>query len=389
MIKLLFTIAALVLTFGCGPNTEKTAPTVGPKAKPELFLYVTNVDNLRLREKPNQSSEVIAQLKEGAVLEGAGNESTNQELIELRGIPRRAPFYQVTAATGAKPMGWAFGGALTCVYAGPRSGSPDAARIEQFAQFITTLNPKDLDSGAKAWHFVETDLANASQPLLDAAFVLLERFLERMKTEGEFYLLTEKQPFTADDGRDIFTDKFDHSKYPLTAKLYAAGFRMVMGEGTLFPVVNWGRFQEYFGPRTTHTMQKYINQRVAQQNTPMYDDGKLLIPLEKMADVAVFWEKFNRENPFFPLGEQARESERWLRLALIIGNDYAPVFSGDSSQVGQNYRSAWEYIQQVHPNTQLAQTAKEMAGLCAAEGWKRSQKVQDFIVKSVDAPVEE
>ncbi|MFN0015891.1 MAG: hypothetical protein ACKVU2_15215, partial [Saprospiraceae bacterium] len=342
LILLLFAIAVLVPTFGCGPNAEKSAPAAGPYAKPELFLYVTNVDNLRLREKPNQSSEVIAQLKEGTVLESSGNESTNQEKIELRGISRRAPFYQATALTGNKPMGWVFGGALTCVYAGARSGSPDAARVEQFAQYLNTLNPKELESGSKAWHFVENDLADASQTLLDAAFILLERFLERMKTEGEFYTLTEKHTFTSDDGREIFTDKFDHSKYPLTARLFAAGFRMVIGEGTLFPVVNWGRFQEYFGPRVTHPMQKYINQRCAQQNTPMYDEGELLIPLEKMADVAVFWEKFNRENLYFPLGDHSRESETWLRNSLVFGNDSSPVFSGDSSLVGQNYRSAWE-----------------------------------------------
>jgi len=375
----LFVAAAVAAFFlGCKSDAPKTAPTAGPAAKPEVFLYAVNVDNLRLRDKPNQKSTVIAQVKEGAMLEGVGNESTNQEEIELRGIPYRAPYYQVTALSGDKPSGWAFGGALVCVYAGSRKDSPDAARIGAFAEYLKTLDPKDIASGGKAWGFVETELADASRPLADAAFILLERFLRRMEMEGEFYKMTEKVPFTEADGRDIYTDRFNHDKYPTTAQLAANGFRLVFGEGAIFPVVNWGRFQDYFGPRATHPLQKFINQRTAQQNTPMYDDGGLLIPLEKVADVAVFWEKFNRENPHFPLGDQCRESERWLRIVLTSGSDNTPVFSNETQTVGEDFRSVWDYIQQAHPNTELAKLTKQMAELCAAEGWKRTPKVQDF-----------
>jgi len=377
-LRLSVAAALTALFFACKSDAPKTAPDTGAAAKPELFLYAANVDNLRLRDKPDQSSGVIAQVKEGAMLEGAGNESTNQEEIELRGIPFRAPYYQVTALSGDKPSGWAFGGALTCVYAGPRKDSPDAARIGAFAEYLKSLDSKDIASGGKAWAFVETELADASRPLADAAFILLERFLRRMEVEGEFYKLTEKVPFTEADGQAIYTDRFNHDKYPVTALMAANGFRMVFGEGSIFPVVNWGRFQDYFGPRATQPMQMFINQRTAQQNVPMFDDGGLLIPLEKVADVAVFWEKFNRNNPYFPLGDQCCESERWLRFLLTCGSDNTPVFSGDTMTTSQNFRSAWDYIQQTHANSDLAKLTGKMADLCATEGWKRTQKVQDF-----------
>jgi len=375
----LFVPAALaILFFACKSDTPKTVSDTRSAAKPELFLYAANVDNLRLRDKPEQSSGVIGQVKEGTMLEGAGNESTNQEEIELRGIPYRAPYYQVTALSGEKPSGWAFGGALTCVYAGPRKNSPDATRIGALAEYLKALDPKDLASGGKAWAFVETELADASRPLADATFVLLERFLRRMEVEGEYYKMTEKVPFTEADGRDIYTDRFNHDKYPATALLAANGFRLVFGDGAIFPVVNWSRFQDYFGPRVTQPMQMFINQRTAEQNVPMSDDGGLLIPLENVADVAVFWEKFNRNNPYFPLGDRCRESERWLRTLLICGSDNTPVFASETQTAGQNFRSAWEYVQQKHPDAGLAKLVKQMTDLCAADGWVRSQKVQDF-----------
>ena len=347
--------------------------------KPELFLYVVHVDNLRLRDKPNQASNVVTQLKEGALVEGAGNESTNQEEIELRGISYRAPYIQVTALSSDKASGWAFGGALTCVYAGSRADCPDTERIAAFSEFLKTLDAKELASGGKAWGYVEENLSDATPTLADAAFVLLERFMRRMEAEGEFYKLTEPVQFSEMDAKDVYNTRFDYTKYPQTRYLPANGFRLAWAEGTIFPVVSWTRLQDFFGPRSSHAMQRYINQRTAEHNNPMYSDGGISIPLEYVADVAVFWEKFNRDYPYFPYSAEAKESETWLRLVLVSGADNTPVFSNETDSVSEEFKSVWDYIAQKHPSTQLAKHTKQMAELCASEGWKRTDRVDAFL----------
>jgi len=341
------------------------------------------VDNLRLREKPNQASNVVTQLKEGALVEGAGNESTNQEEVELRGISYRAPYIQVTVRSSDKASGWAFGGALTCVYAGSRADCPDTERIAAFSEFLKTLDAKELASGGKVWGYVEENVSDAPPTLADAIFVLLERFMRRMEMEGEFYKLTEQAPFSEKDGQDVYNKRFDYAKYPLTASIAANGFRLAWAEGMFIPVADWSKLQDFFGPRVTHSMQRFLNQRTAEHNNPMYSDGGIVIPLEYVADVAVFWEKFNRENPYFPYAAEAKESETWLRLALVNGTDNTPVFSYETNLVSEEFKSVWDYIAQKHPSTQLAKHTKQMAELCASEGWKRTDKIDAFLNQMV------
>lgn len=375
----LFAVVLLAAFFtACKSDTSKAAVVADQPDKPELFLYTAKVENLRLREAPNQNSNVLAQLKEGEVVEGAGNESTNQEEIELRGISYRAPYYQVTATTGDRHSGWAFGGALTWVYAGPRTSSPDTKRIGDFSAFLKTLDTKDLTSGGKAWGYVQQNLADAPRSLSDVTFILLEQFLRRMEIEGEFYKLMEQVAFTEEDDKAVYNERFDYSKYPATAPIDDNGFRLVWSEGSIFPVVDWQKLQEYFGPLTTQTMQKFINQRTSEQRVPIFGDGGIVIPLSKLADVAVFWEKFNLANPYFPLREETRESEFWMRLVLLNGSDNSPVFTSETNLVSEDFKSVWEYIRQQYPNTELGKRTKELTDLCAAEGWKRTEKVDAF-----------
>lgn len=366
-------------------NSEKQPATTNSSIpKPEIYLYTVDVDNLRLRDQPGKSSQVIAQLKEGTVVESLGIESDLQDEVELRGISIKAPYLQVTALSGDKPKGWAFGGALTPVYAGTRAGMPDTERIAAFAAYLKTLDPKTLNSGGMAWQYAEENFSDVPQPLADAVFVLLERFLRRMETVGELYKLTENLTFSESEAEAIYEHKFDHSQNAATTNLLANGFRIATAEGMYFPITDWNRLQDFFGPRTTASMQKFINQRAAESRNTMFDDGGVVIPLMYLADVAVFWEKFNRENPYFPYSAEAHESERWLRLVLVNGADNTPVFSYETNTVSEDFKSVWDYIGQRYPRTELAKRTKEMAELCAAEGWKRTERVDMLRAKMAE-----
>lgn len=376
-------ISTILLLAQCRSEQQPANSSSGIP-KPEVFLYVVEVDNLRLRDQPGQSSQVVTQLKQGTVVEGLGIESDLQDEVELRGISVRAPYLQVTALAGDKPKGWAFGGALTHLYAGTRADMPDTERIAAFAAYLKTLDHKILNSGGMAWQYAEENFSDVSQPSADAAFVLLERFLRRMGTIGELYKLTENLTFSESEAEAIYQHKFDHSQNPVTTNLLVNGFRIATSEGMYFPITDWNHLQDFFGPRTTASMQKFINQRTAESRNTMFDDGGIVIPLIYLADVAVFWEKFNRENPYFPYHAEARESERWLRLVLVNGADNTPVFSYETNMVSEDFKSVWDYIGQRFPKTELAKRTKEMAEVCAAEGWKHTERVDMLRAKMAE-----
>lgn len=353
--------------------TEPLKPSTSA-VRPELFLYAVSVDNLRLREEPNLAAAVKGQLKEGEIVEGNGESSSNQDEVDLRGISIKAPYYRLSAPTN----GWAFGGALIQLYAGTRAGAPDRQTLAALSGFLSGLNVKSLESGRKAWTYVEQHFSNASGPLADAAFILLEQFFRRMEREGSFYTITEKINWTDQDINAIYEGKFDPNSKAVTKSLAGNGFRIVTAEGSVFPIVDCRKFEAFFAPKTTPGMTDYIRQRTAEQNNPMFDDGGIIITLEEVADQAAFWEKFNRANPWFPLREETRHSEGWMRLVLTNGSDNTPSFSYETDEIDGEFKNVWAYIQQKYPGTELAKTVKQMADLCAAENWKRTKKVEEY-----------
>ena len=364
------------------PPTVETSLTTPPASpKPEIYLYAVAVDKLNLRDQSNKNGKVITQFAEGDFVEATGEVSTNKEEVILREIPYNEPYFKVTSTTPEQHNGWAYSAALVPVYAGPRATSPDLGRLIQFSTFLKTLNFKKLDSGKKAWDYVNQNLSGAQGTMADAAFILLERFLFRMETEGEFYTMTEKIKWTDVEYSAIDEDKFDVNKYPATRQLAENGFRLEVGEGMVFPIVDWTKLSAAFATKVTPPMKNYLEETSKEQNDRMWDDGGIVIPLEEVADRAVWWEKFNRSNPYFVRSEESKNTQKGLIFMMICGADNTPVFQGEKLTLSEDFKKAWAYVQQKYVGTELGKSVKEMADLVAAEGNQKTPKVDALMQK--------
>lgn len=396
---LLLTLCGLTATlfFSCksdtkppvtSPNSPETAATTTATAtpKPEVYLYSAKVDKLNLRDQPNKSAQVLAQFAEGEIIEGTGTLSANKEEAVLRGISWTEPYHEVKNPKGnGQPTGWAHGGALQPIYAGSRANLPDVSKLNQLSAALKALNTKKLDSGKKAWDFVKTNFTTVSGSTADAAFIMLERFLNRMEFEGEYYKMTESIQWKDEDYEAIYNRTFDTNKHPATKSLVENGFVITVGEGSVFPVVDWNKLQAFFSSKATPSMKAYIEQGAQDRNDPPWSDGGIIISLEELADRGAWWERFNLDNPYFPLRNETAESERWPRLVLVNGSDNTPIYDYESQAITEEVKKAWAYIQQKYPGTKLAAATKEIADLCAAEGWKRTKKVEEFQAKFAEA----
>jgi len=363
------------------PSPETTLPTPPPSPKPEVYLYATSVDKLNLRDQSNKNGKVVTQFAEGDFVEGNGEVSANKEEVTLRGIPYNEPYFKVTSTTPEQHNGWAFSAALVPVYAGPRATSPDLGKLVQFSSFLKTLNVKKLNSGKKAWEYVSQNLGNAQGTLADATFILLERFLFRMETEGNFYELTEKNKWQDSDYEAIGNETFDMNKYPITKSMAENGFRLEQGEGMIYPIVDWEKLGAAFATKVTPPMKNYLEQIIAEQKNQMWSDGGIVIPLEQVADRADRWEKFNKANPYFVRSEETKHSQDALLFMLICGADNTPVFAGETEPVSEDFKKVWAYVEQKYAGTELGKSVKEMADLVAAEGGKRTKKVEALMQK--------
>ena len=379
-------LIALLLLVGCKQETKTNANTPAPLTspsgtlKPEVILYAVNVDKLQLRDQPNtKSSQAIVQLKEGSFVTGTGEKSANQEEVSLRGIPFKDSFYKVS--TPEQQSGWVFGGAITPVYAGDKSNSPDLSALAQFNSFILSLQSKDLKSGKKAWDYVKTNFGNASGTLADAVYVLLSQFLSRMEYEGEFYAMTEKHNWSQEDYDNIYKDKFDMNKYPMTKTLAENGFRIETGEGMVFPIADWQKFHEFFAPKATPAMKLFLDQQLLEQKELESEDGGLIIDVDKLAERAAFWEKFNKEHPFFLMSERTKINEEWQRTVVICGLDNTPNRNYETGKIEESFKKVWLEIPQKYPGTVLAAKVKEISDLCAVHNWTYNETIEAWIMR--------
>jgi hypothetical protein len=342
---------------------------------------VVTVDKLNLRDQSNKNGKVITQFPEGAFVEGLGEVSANKEEVTLRNIPYNEPYFKVTSTTPEQYNGWAFSAGLAPIYAGSRTTMPDLGKLSQFSNFLKTLNVKKLDSGKKAWDYVTQNLSGAQGTLADATFILLENFIFRMETEGNYYELTDKIQWADADYEAISKETFDMKKYPGTKTLAENGFCLAQGEGMVFPVSDWSKFGAFFANKVTPPMKNYLEQSIREQKEQMWDDNGIIIPLEQVVDRAAWWENFNKANPYFVRSEEAQNAQHSLLFMMICGANNTPVFAGETETVSEEYKKAWAYAQTKYAGTELGRSVKEMADLVTAEGGKRTKKVQDLMEK--------
>lgn len=389
--KIFLRALSMVLALSsCQNNTptaksdSQTESAAAPLAKPEVVYYLVVVDRLNLREQPSKEGKVIFQCAETTRLEGTGQISAKKEEAVLRDMTYIEPYVEVTVTTDKTYQGWAYRGGLVMLYAGPKSDAPDEARVQQLAKYLNGLNTRDINSGKKAWDYVKSNYADAKGSLADAVYLLTERFLSRMEREGEYYKITEAVQWANQDYEDVANHKFDGNKYPQTKVFVPNGFRLETGEGMIFPVVDPVPLNDFFIPRATPAMQAFLKQRLLEQNDYADDDGGLRIGIEEVADRAVFWEDFNRNNPYFILSDQTKESETWMRSVLVSGTNNTPTFDYETGAPDANFQKGWAYLQQRYPNSKAAKTVKSLTDLLASEGGKRTAKVDTFVQRVIE-----
>lgn len=367
-------------------NPVNAATPDQPKApKPENFLYAVMVNDLLLRSGPDGNSSAIAKLQEADFVVGTGNASANEEEIELRGLTYTDHYYEVSTTTPEQHKGWAFGGGLALIYTGDHAGSPDLGKLTQLATVFKNLKPSDLNSGKKAWDYVNTHFANANGALADAAYILYDRFARRMENEGQFYRITEKMQWSEADFKAIYDNTFDLNSRPQTKQLADNVFSLETGEGMVFPIPDYHRIEAFFAPKVSPAMQAYLAQRVKEHKDPESEDGGLAIDLPTLAERAVFWEQFNQANPYFPLNDETLESQRWMLLSLTNGMDNTPISDYETKRIRDDFKNIWAETAKKYPNTEAGRKCKEIYDLCAAEGWQHTKAVEDWHIQMTEA----
>jgi Bacterial SH3 domain len=349
------------------------APAPAPPAKPELFLYAASMNDLRVREQPNLTANVIEKVKNGEILTGSGDISSNKDSAVINGMSYKEPWYAVKTASGK--AGWVFGGGIEPAYIGTMKDAPDVALLTKFNAHLASLPIKDVSSGKKALDFFLQNFKTANTASCDAAAKSYYDFLRKMQF-SDIYKLTEKMKFSKQDMEDIWKDKYDLSKTPATKQLAANGFRLETAEGSIFPIADWEFVNKQFAGRLSAPMQSYIDQSIKEQTEPISSDGGLMITASEVANRAVFWEKFVSTNSASFLAKEAKKMAKQHVEVLITGMNNTPTFDYEKKMLSPDFQTAYEYLLKTYPTSQAAKKIGAFYDLVKAEGMKKTAKVE-------------
>jgi hypothetical protein len=374
-----FTLLSLCL-FSCQKAPEQQAAANQPAAVdegPVVEIYAVLYDNLRIRQDSLKQSQVITQASEGQFVESMGIATLSKDTATLRGFTVEEPYRKIQTLGADAKEGWMFGGGLQLVYKGPRGTAPELTQLAQLASFLKTLPTGDPASGAKAWEFLQTRFASPASPSeADAAFVLFNRFFDRMEGEGEMYRITEPIEWTDKEYESIWKKKYDMNSRPETSTLARNGFALATGEGMVWPVADISRMKVFFAPKGTPALKAYMDMEETEFIKPAYTDGGIIIPLEELADRAVAKERFIDQYPYFPFRQQLEYSENWTQFELVVGADNTPAFNYETYEIEPDFEKVWAYILKKYPDTRLADRLRKTQALIAANGGKFTDEVR-------------
>ncbi len=364
-----------MLFWACGPKqqaaatTDTTAtPVVTPEPK-EKWL-VLKYDDVRLRDIPSKSGEVLASFKEGDEVLDLKVRSEHEETVVLRGESITAPWAKVRSKAGLD--GWVFAGAL-----GP---APDPS-VAVFAQSLQDLSTQDcksihdaLERFASAMKGKPTDVADqAVVPL----FASLEKTLDglnadlgqRSDTKGLEALFYQENQGKPDPEAVAEKQAWEN-----------CGLQLDYPEGVLYLDLKPGLSIPTLDPLVSDAMRRYLEIRKKEDSNPWAADGSLIITPKELADRCITWDGFLKDHPEFIFKSKIVAANHHYLSSLLIGGDNSSAFDYASKKlVLPAFKEAWEWVLKTNPKSQTGKVVKEWCDMVKPGGWKMTPKADKYL----------
>lgn len=346
-------LAAVLMLSSCGEQKENSSNKgpanienpdkagLSPKgsAAPKFRAIV---DQLRVRNSPDLDSEVIGVLHEGETMTSLGVDSDEQIEVTLRGKKVKAPFKKVIINDGK--TGWVFGGAVAPA-TGNLSKPNTAADLKDYQKLLDGLAKKKASNLGLASDELLKRFSNDPKSADQAIAAYL-----RWAREALFPMMDEFLTRKDLDQFDLVAWNPDNKPIPESVKKAEAeykkhGLYFITPEGMINIDFAPGHWEKTFRKVASPTMQSYLKQVSLEQKEGFAEDAGLSISPSQLAKRVIFWEKFRKDNPDFPLAKDIKQTHSDYLMILVSGLDNTPYCTfNDGHPVDPEFRKAYEMV---------------------------------------------
>ena len=376
--------------------------------KPELrYFATTNTRNLRLRSTPDLQGEVVEIVPmEGALVEYLQDSTTFETQVGQGQSAMVARWYKIRTEKGNE--GWAFGAllrfktlnenkaitaqqkALALQYAQDSSqkaailsaaGSNKRALdnkvneplVSQYGAYVQRLSERSIWHVSMAADELQRLCADASSATADRAYIQFRAFYQRAENEVRKQHNPSRWAGKAAELRQYGRAYTGNDSILLT--LERNGFRLSIVEGKVDWVQDVDFLARQFYRLVSPNMRAYLNQMQLESEVYWQENQRLLVPAAKIAEWAAFWSNFADRNTEFLLAPEARQRSRQLLTMLIYGLQNSPAFDAQK-RLSEDYKSAYEYIIEHSPNSDIGERFIEYYSLLKDNDFKRTSAVE-------------
>jgi hypothetical protein len=381
----------LFFFFGACQNKEKRkedevdhSAELQPKSvrhEADIYYYVAVVNDLRIRNAPGKTGNVVGKVSSGDLLIGRNEKSPEKYHANFRDIPYFEPYLQINQVRDEKIDGWIFAGGVQLVYRDQQILDRTEG-LSRFTRFIGSLDPKSIEAGEHIYAYLQefaSDFQTSAD--VDAAYIMTDRFLQ-LQTRS-LWSYTEELNWSDDDMRKVYEHTFSMDKNSITSQLDKSGFRLETSEGLIYPIVNSKKVKNSMPGRLSPAMQSFIKLKEIEEDSPPLADAAIRIDLSEVSERAIAWERFTNQHPNFVLLDVSNDKFKEYLQFLLVGSSNTMAFDYDTKEIYQHVKEAWDHVLTHFPNSNLAKHIEKANEVLEQNHGIKTEAYDAFIRKSL------
>jgi|GEM_PF-1213283 len=244
---------------------------------------------------------------------------------------------------------------------GPRINNPvtddfavTGTHLQVFKTFLKGLDENVIDNAAVAAQKFQ-DLFKGDDALTrDTALILFNKFDVSLADKADAAHgkdTTIQYDSLLTDSNGIHSNKISAKTARYDRLLKTNGLRVASEEGETFIVQDLDFEIKWFKDKLSAPLQQYLTESAKEDKEGLAEDAGLVISPKRLAERAIWWENFLKNNPGTIVSVQAKYNWDGDIEILLTGMDNSPVLTYNPFSFQDNYAEAFQYLQNTYPHS--------------------------------------
>lgn len=343
-----------------------TQQIVASKTFENKYL-ITIAQEVEAKAEPTAKASVVKTIPMNTVLKHMGEKSDFKDTVTINGRRYIDPYTRVQEV-GSNDQYWVISPAMRPIYSGSQS-IKDASSLQQFANYISTLNSDQLESGGllldKISQLKSDDIASN-----DAMFFMGYDFLQSLVRNAPVDEMIRDYSWTLDDYADITKRNMDYSYHALGKQMQANGIKFDGELGNVIALADPIAIDKALDSKVSKSVKEYLDLLKLSYKSKILDGTNINVPLTSVVNQANLWTSFVYQYPDFAHVASARVNGDEFSDLLLNGTRSTPAFDHKTRVAKDEFKVIWEYVLNHYRDTPLGDMVYSHTQWLEANEWK-------------------